>query len=511
MLPQLRCPGLRYIRLRMSELHLSSPEILHRAIARFADVTVLVVGDLILDRFVSGVIERISPEAPIPVLHGRGETLAVGGAGNVVSNIVSLGGKAIPISVLGDDAAGRNIVRMFAELGVDTNGIGRTSGRMTSSKSRFSALNQQVLRFDEEEVRALDAAERTKLLADFRTALSGADIVILSDYGKGVLLDGVAAQLIAICREAGKPVLVDPKGQDYARYRGATAVTPNRKELGEAVGRPVFADEEIVAAARELIAANGFDFVVATRSEKGMSVIDAQSARHIATQARAVFDVSGAGDTVIASFTLALAAGADRAAAAAIANAAGGVVVGKRGTARVTADEVTGALFRSHGAVHKDAILDADAAQRLVRTWKDEGLTVGFTNGCFDILHAGHVSLLNAARSQCDRLVLGLNSDASVRRLKGPERPVNDQHDRACVLAALASIDAVVLFEEDTPLKLIEMLLPDILVKGADYTVDQVVGADVVQKAGGRVVLVDLVAGKSTTGTIGKLRASSGT
>jgi len=508
--PQLRRQGLRYIRFAMSELHLSSPEILHRAIARFADVTVLVVGDLILDRFVNGVIERISPEAPIPVLHGRGEMLAVGGAGNVVSNIVSLGGRAVPVSVLGDDAAGRNVMRMFEELGVDATGIGQTRERMTSSKSRFSALNQQVLRFDEEEVRAPNAAERKELVAHFRAALERADIVILSDYGKGVLLDGVAAELIAICREAGKPVLVDPKGRDYSPYRGATAVTPNRKELGEAAGRAVFADDEIVAAARELIAANGFDFVVATRSEKGMSVVDAGSARHIATQAREVFDVSGAGDTVIASFALALAAGADRAAAAAIANAAGGVVVGKRGTARLTADELTGALFRSHGAIHKDAILDAAAAQRLVATWKEEGLTVGFTNGCFDILHAGHVSLLHAARSQCDRLVLGLNSDASVRRLKGPNRPVNDQHDRACVLAALASVDAVVVFDEDTPLKLIETLLPDILVKGADYTIDQVVGAEVVQKAGGRVVLVDLVAGKSTTGTIGKLRAGTG-
>ncbi|TIM69727.1 MAG: D-glycero-beta-D-manno-heptose 1-phosphate adenylyltransferase, partial [Mesorhizobium sp.] len=232
--------------------------------------------------------------------------------------------------------------------------------------------------------------------------------------------------------------------------------------------------------------------------------------RHIATQAREVFDVSGAGDTVIATFALALAAGADRVIAAAIANAAGGVVVGKRGTARLTVEELTGALFRSHGPIaHKDAILDAAAAARLVATWKEEGLSVGFTNGCFDILHAGHVSLLHAARSQCDRLVLGLNSDASVRRLKGPGRPVNDEHDRACVLAALASVDAVVVFEDDTPLALIEALRPDILVKGADYTIDQVVGAEIVQKAGGRVMLVDLVAGKSTTGTIGKLRSGS--
>ena len=415
--------------------------------------------------------------------------------------------RAIPVSVIGNDQAGENLMRMLKELGVDTGGLASDRDRMTSSKSRFSALNQQVLRFDEEEIKPMGDGAGDADPA-FPCALTRADIVILSDYGKGILLDGVAGELIAICRDAGKPVLVDPKGRDYAHYAGATAITPNRKELGEAVGRAVFADDEIVAAARELISAHGFDFVVATRSEKGMSVVGADDARHIATQAREVFDVSGAGDTVIATFALALAAGADRVQAAFIANAAGGVVVGKRGTARLTVEELTGALFRSHGpTAHKDAILDAASAARMVAAWKDEGLSVGFTNGCFDILHAGHVSLLHAARSQCDRLVLGLNSDASVRRLKGPGRPVNDQHDRACVLAALASVDAVVVFEEDTPLALIEALLPDILVKGADYTIDTVVGADVVQKAGGRVVLVDLVAGKSTTGTIGKLRA----
>lgn len=228
----------------------------------------LVVGDFILDRFVNGVIERISPEAPIPVLHGRGETATIGGAGNVVANIVSLGATAVPVSVIGTDVAGDSLVRMLGELGVDTAGLSQDRGRMTSSKSRFSALNQQVLRFDEEEIKPLGTVERAGLIRHFRDALPRADIVVLSDYGKGILLDGVAADLIAICREAGKPVLVDPKGRDYARYARATAITPNRKELGEAVGHAVFADEEIVAAARQLISAHGFDFVVATRSER---------------------------------------------------------------------------------------------------------------------------------------------------------------------------------------------------------------------------------------------------
>ena len=490
---------------------LPTSERLEQLIAGFGAAKLLVVGDFILDRFVRGDIERISPEAPIPVLLRRDEASALGGAANVVANIVALGGQAAPLSVIGDDNAGGELLARLSQVGVDNSGVVVRSDRRTSCKTRFSALNQQVLRFDEEEVRALNGDERDALVAAFRAALGAADVVILSDYGKGVLLGGVAAELIEIGRAAGKPVLVDPKSRNYGEYAGATAVTPNRKELGQAVGRAVFSDDEIAAAARELIGAHGFDYLVATRSEKGMSVITPAAASHISTQAREVFDVSGAGDTVVATFGLALAAGADAIAAAVLANAAAGVVVGKRGTASVTADELRGALFRAHGAGrHVDAVLDAEAAGRLVKSWKSEGLSVGFTNGCFDILHAGHVALLNAARAECDRLVLGLNSDASVRRLKGEGRPVNDERDRAAVLAALASVDAVVLFSEDTPMRLIEALRPDVLVKGADYMIEQVVGGEFVQSIGGRVALVPLVPGRSTTGTIGKLRAVGG-
>jgi D-beta-D-heptose 7-phosphate kinase/D-beta-D-heptose 1-phosphate adenosyltransferase len=486
----------------------SQIQTMHRVLARLGAVRVLVAGDLILDRFVNGVIERISPEAPIPVLHGRGTSQALGGAGNVAANIVALGGAAIAVSAVGEDTAGRAVLAMLGDLGVATGGIVRAPARMTSAKSRFIAMNQQVLRFDEEEVAPLDAATRADLVARFADALTQADIVILSDYGKGVLTDGVAAELIAAARAAGKPVLVDPKSRDFGLYAGATAVTPNRKELGEAIGRAVMSDAEVEDAARNLILDHGFDFILATRSEKGMSVVDADEVRHIATQAREVFDVSGAGDTVIAAFALALGAGADRGTAAQVANAAAGVVVAKRGTASLTVEELTGALSRAAGAGrHVEAVLDAAAAERLVAGWRREGLTVGFTNGCFDILHAGHVSLLGAARSQCDRLVLGLNSDASVRRLKGEGRPVNPEQDRACVLAALAAVDAVVVFDEDTPLDLIMRLQPDVLVKGADYTVETVVGADVVQARGGKVLLVDLVDGRSTSATIRKLRA----
>lgn len=481
------------------------------AIDRFREATVLVVGDFILDRFVRGVIERISPEAPIPVLHGRDESFTLGGAGNVVSNVVALGGTAVPIAAIGNDTAGRTVLTALENQGVDVSGILTDPSRMTSSKSRFSALNQQVLRFDEEEIRPLSGDHRQTIIERFRKHLPLADIVVLSDYGKGMLLDGVAADLIGLCTAAGKRVVVDPKGHDYSRYAGATVVSPNRKELGEAVGRPVAADEEVVQAARQLIDAHGFEFVLATRSEKGMSVVGKEDARHIPTQAREVFDVSGAGDTVVASFALSLAAGLDRQDAAAVANAAAGVVVGKRGTARVSSEELVAALFRSDTTSHSErSVVDLDTAEQIAVAWRREGLSVAFTNGCFDILHAGHVSLIQQARATADRLILGLNSDASVRRLKGESRPVNTARDRAFILSALAAVDLVVVFDEDTPLTLIERLKPDVLVKGADYTVETVVGADIVQASGGRVVLASLVEGKSTTGLIGKISSSNG-
>jgi D-beta-D-heptose 7-phosphate kinase/D-beta-D-heptose 1-phosphate adenosyltransferase len=505
----LRRHDLQYIATAMTDRSQPSEEIgpLADAARRFGGVTVLVVGDMILDRFVTGAIERISPEAPIPVLHGRSETKALGGAGNVVANITALGGRAIPLSVLGDDAASGEIIAMLESCCESVAGMSREPGRRTSAKSRFSALNQQVLRFDEEEIQPLRGDERARLLAAFNDNIGKADIVVLSDYGKGVLLDGVARELIDIARTAGKPVLADPKGRDFSIYRGATAVTPNRKELGEAAGRDVMSDADIEAAARDLIGAHGIDFIVATRSEKGMSVVSADAASHIATVAREVFDVSGAGDTVVAAFALSLGSGLDRDSAAIVANAAAGVVVGKRGTAQVSADELTAALKRTHDPARAShAVVSAETAARIAEAWKREGLKVGFTNGCFDILHAGHVSLLQSARAACDRLIVGVNDDASTRRLKGPSRPVNGEHDRAFLLSALAAVDLVVLFAEDTPLELIRLLSPDVLVKGADYTVETVVGSEHVLAHGGKVMLVDLVAGRSTTGTIEKMR-----
>ena len=413
-------------------------ETAQEALGQFADLAVLVVGDFMVDSFVYGDLERISPEAPIPILRGQDQRQMLGGGGNVVANVVSLGATALPLTVIGGDNAGTDLKRMLAELGATGDGVLTGARRQTSQKTRFIAQRQQVLRFDQEDRAALDAADRTRLFERLPALLEKADVVILSDYGKGVLGDGIAAEIVARCREAGKPVLADPKGPDYSIYAGATAVTPNRSELSEASGMPVDGDAEVEAAARHLVTGHGFDYVVATRSEDGMSVVGADFAHHVATPVLEVFDVSGAGDTVIASFALALAAGMDLQQAGSLANAAAGVVVAKLGTAQVSREELLVAL---NGAAEKHGHVAFDHAMHLVKSWKNRGLSVGFTNGCFDILHAGHISLLRQARAECDRLIVGLNSNSSVRRLKGADRPVNNENDRAAVLAALKTVD----------------------------------------------------------------------
>jgi D-beta-D-heptose 7-phosphate kinase/D-beta-D-heptose 1-phosphate adenosyltransferase len=481
----------------------------HDISSQFPSLTVLVVGDFMIDRFIRGRVDRISPEAPIPVLSAEHDDPMLGGGGNVVANIASLGGRAIPVSVIGADAVAQRMRTMLDDLGVDHHGLISSPRRLTTRKSRFVAGQQQLLRFDEENVAPLAADDRAALRAAFDAALAPADVVVLSDYGKGVLADGVAAELVAAARAAGRPVLVDPKGTDFGIYRGATTVTPNRRELAEATGLPTATDAQVEAAARRLIAAHGFEFVLATRSEAGMSVVDAHHTLHLPTRAREVFDVSGAGDTVIAAFALAYATGCGPAAAADLANLAAGVVVSKFGTAQATIAELTVAEIHRHHHHHRSSAgrgpLDRAAAAGLAADWRAAGLRVGFTNGCFDVLHVGHLAQLEDARTHCDRLIVGLNTDASVRRNKGAERPINRETDRARLLAALSVVDAVVLFDEDTPFELIAAIRPDLLVKGADYTIDEVVGADLVISGGGRVHLSPLIAGRSTSETLKRI------
>lgn len=475
----------------------------------FSGATVLVVGDVMLDRFVEGEIERISPEAPVPVLRLSRTREMPGGAGNVASNIAALGGQAVLVGLTGADEGAACLGRLLGASGRIEAELVRSDTRPTICKTRFIASRQQVVRADEESLAPLTTVEEAALLRAVAARFAGASAVILSDYGKGVLSDAVIAACIGRAAAAAIPVFVDPKGVDFRRYRGATCITPNQRELGLAAGRTVGDAAGVVAAATELMDDAGVGAILATRSEKGMILVErGAEPLSVSARAREVFDVSGAGDTVIATLALAQAAGRPLAQAMRIANAAAGVVVSKLGTATATIAEVLHELDAEDAPSSPLSKLQPlDRALAMVEAWRGQGLTVGFTNGCFDILHAGHVALLAQARAACDRLVVALNTDASVRALKGPMRPVNTLDDRAAVMAALRHVDCVVAFDDPTPLALIEVLVPDVLVKGADYTRDRVVGADIVEARGGRVVLAEIVPGRSTTGVIARAGA----
>lgn len=480
--------------------------VLSQHLASVAGVGITCVGDVMLDDFQFGVIKRISPEAPVPVVHVQRESKMLGGAGNVIRNLSALGARARLVAAAGEDRAAGEIDRLLAEtLGVVYDLIVEPA-RETSVKTRYIASSQQVLRADRETVRPLSPEGRSSLLQAARAALRESAMLVLSDYKKGVLDDGVAAELIAMADASGKPVVVDPKGRDYAAYRGANVVTPNRPELAEATGLRVASPEDAVAAGRQLIERHGFGAVLATLGADGMAYVTGDGdCGHLPAEAREVFDVSGAGDTVIATLAAMLAAGADLPSAAHIANVAAGIVVGKVGTAVTTVGEILDALRHEDVSAAEHKVKTLEAACDQVAVWRRKGQRVGFTNGCFDLIHPGHISLLTQARRHCDRLVVGLNTDDSTRRLKGPARPVQSEAARAVVLASLAMVDLVVLFEDDTPIGLVEALRPDVLVKGADYRLDQVVGADLVQSWGGKVVLAKLEPGFSTSSTIERL------
>jgi D-beta-D-heptose 7-phosphate kinase/D-beta-D-heptose 1-phosphate adenosyltransferase len=467
-----------------------------------------------LDRFVYTDMERISPEAPVPVLRLKQTREMLGGAGNVANNIASLGGRAILIGVLGRDGPGDRVRQILADRpGVITSHVD-SGDRPTTCKTRFIAANQQVVRADEESQLPLSATEEAALLAAMRLWVDRVGAIVLSDYGKGVLNPATIPAIIGAARAAGVPVFVDPKSPDFSRYRGATCITPNLKELAAASGEAVDDHAGVVRAAQIVLAQAQAQAILATRSDKGMMLIEAAGEVHsVPARAREVFDVSGAGDTVIATMALCHAAGRSLSQAMHFANAAASVVVSKLGTATADMAEVMHEFDEQdhqRGAAPVPGVQPLEQVQALVRRWKERGLVVGFTNGCFDVLHPGHVALLAQARSECDRLVVALNTDASVQRLKGPTRPINTLEGRARVIAAVRYVDCVVSFGEETPIELIRTLLPHVLVKGADYTIDGVVGAGLVQAAGGRVVLAKLVAGQSTTGTIARIQAAGG-
>ena len=474
---------------------------LQKLLERVRGLKTACVGDLMLDRYVYGEVNRISPEAPIPVLRTRRTTAMPGGVGNVARNVAALGGVAHLGAVTGEDAAGAELRDLIAAEDRVVDFIARPAGAATIVKTRFVAAGQQLLRLDEEAAAApLDESD----------AFSDVSAILLSDYAKGVVGDALIASALKAARETGAPVIVDPKGRDFARYGAVDVIKPNASELAGATGLPVETDAEVEAALAALLAATTAKAIIVTRAGKGMSLARRDGpVRHFPGRAREVFDVSGAGDTVLASLGLALGAGASLETAVQFAILASGVVVGKAGTAVVTPAELIEAELSQHAVAAQAKVTPLDELATEVEAWRRQGLKVGFTNGCFDILHRGHVAYLAQARSWCDRLVVALNTDASVRRLKGEGRPVNDLGSRAVVIGGLSSVDRVTSFDDPTPIALIERLRPDVLIKGSDYTREGVVGGDLVESWGGVVRLAEFKDGYSTTRTIEKMTGST--
>ena len=470
--------------------------------AHTAEIRCLVIGDLMLDEYLWGRTDRISPEAPVQVVDVIREELRLGGAGNVVHNLAALGTEVSVCSVVGDDQNGRELLGQFCHHHIDTQAIFIDPERRTSRKTRVVASHQQIVRIDRESREALPAAVEQQLCSWIAAHTAKYKVIVLSDYNKGVLTPAVIASAVSAAAAAGIPVLVDPKGSDYSRYGGATLLTPNRKEAEAASGISINDTASLTQAAAVIMAATGLQHLLITRSEEGMSLFSKSGeVVHIPTVAREVFDVSGAGDTVLATLAVGIAYGLGMAESARLANVAAGIAVGKLGTSVVSPQEIIDTVSLAHKDSHAK-IKSLDVLSPLIEAERNKGKRIVFTNGCFDLLHAGHVKYLQKARNLGDLLVLGLNSDASVRRLKGPKRPLIDQEERAHLLAALDCIDYVVVFDEDTPLNLITALKPYILAKGGDYSIDDVVGRDVVESYGGRVELVTFVDGKSTTNII---------
>jgi len=473
-------------------------ELLDRVQSGWSNVPVLVVGDAMLDQYVWGEVERISPEAPVPIVRATMRDERGGGAANVAVNLASLGACVTLAGFAGGDPEQERLAALLAEEGVESRLV-TTAGAPTTTKLRILSGHQQIMRLDSE-ARALHReAEYASLLENALATLPNAAAVVLSDYAKAALSEKVCQTIIRAAAQRNIPVLVDPKQRDFSRYRGATVICPNLKELAAATGEPGGQVDRVLCAGQKLVQALGLKCIAATLGNKGIAVLRPESRFHAPAVVRQVYDVSGAGDTVAAVLALALACNVPIEAAVEIANVAAGVVVGKVGTAPIRREELLGALSQQNALRMDDKVLSLDRLLAHVAAWRCAGERVVFTNGCFDILHIGHIRLLEAARRQGDRLVVGLNSDASVQRLKGASRPIVGEEERGRVLAAMSAVDAVVVFDEDTPLRLIEAIRPDVLVKGGDYTEDRVAGAREVRAWGGRVELVPLVPETSTT------------
>lgn len=454
---------------------------------------VLVVGDLMIDHYIWGSCDRISPEAPVQVVNIKNETKRLGGCGNVVSNLIALGAEVGVISVVGDDELGSEILKLLKDRGAKAELVIAQKGRKSSQKSRVMVTHQQVLRLDTESTSDIDCDD--EIVGKFQGILDGYDIVLLSDYGKGVLSDYLTKHIISITKNSSKMVLVDPKGKDYSKYRGATLLTPNKKEASEALGFVIDSDEKLELALKTMKMNYELEYSLITLSEDGIGLL-AQNMVKFPALAKEVFDVTGAGDSVLATLGYCLASKMSIEDAIDNANLAAAVVVGKVGSADASWGEIESLKSKKIGFERK--LVKLDELLKVDRS----GKSLVFTNGCFDILHFGHISYLQKAKLLGDILVVGLNSDSSVRSLKGDSRPVNTQFDRAAMLCAMEFVDFVVIFDDDTPYEMIKAIGPDVLVKGADYEGKVVVGSEFAK----RVELIEFVEGKSTTNIIEKIR-----
>ena len=462
---------------------------------------ILVIGDLMIDHYLWGSCDRISPEAPVQVVYVKKESSVLGGAGNVINNLVTLGSVVDVISVIGNDSVANELKSLLEKIDVPTSNLVVENNRKTSKKSRLIASQQQVLRYDMESIDDINENSHKQIIQTLEKNIDKYSSIILSDYGKGVLTTNLTKEIIKIANKNNIKVLVDPKGKDYSKYKGSYTLTPNKKEAMEATNIEIKDENSLIEALKSLKTQCSLEVSLVTLSEQGIAIFDDELTIK-PTVAREVYDVTGAGDTVIASIAFALGNNLDIKDAIYFANLAAGVVVGKIGSATTTLDEIYEYEYSLHKSNSTSHIKTFDEIKTLASKLHNQGKKIVFTNGCFDILHVGHVKYLEVAKSYGDVLILGLNADSSVKKLKGPTRPINTQDDRAYILASLESVDYVVIFEEETPYELIKLIKPHVLVKGGDYEGKEVVGQDIADE----LKLVQFVDGKSTTNTIKRIQ-----
>ena len=462
---------------------------------------VLVIGDLMLDRYIRGTASRLSPEAPVPVLLSSYRHDTLGGAANVARNVVALGGECELAGFIGDDEGGERLTEICREVGIGTSSITIRAEGSTTVKTRILSGNHQLLRIDDEFVGKRPAEAYDFLAKSIAEVIAAKkpDIIVVSDYAKGVVTLELMQKLGEVAGPLGIPICVDPKGTDFRKYVGATIIKPNRAEMFDFARYWGWPTDDLISAAGSLRKEAGLTHVMLTLGDQGVALVSESSVEHIPTRAREVFDVTGAGDTVMAAFVLAKAAGVSPELAVDIANHAAAIAIARVGSTAVSGTELSQVLRAEQSSPSSRKVYDIQTIGRVVDQWKAEGKKIVFTNGCFDLLHAGHTSLLQDARDLGDRLVVGLNSDSSITRLKGPKRPLMPLEMRTAVLGALEAIDAIVVFEEDTPLEVIKAVKPDIIVKGGDYVRDTVVGADIVESHGGRVAIIPITANISSS------------